>query len=152
MEADVSAVVPPAPYMPPPGWPGLVTVTATVAGVAMADAGIAVVSWFAVMKVVVCFAPFQLMDASEAKLLPLTVNMNPGPPELAVFGTSCITTGTAPGCGWAALGALYPHPKHSSVSNNTEIVFMTFSSQVSASGMIPQGTRRSVSPVSFSCK
>src|SRR5712692_7358048 len=79
MEADVSAVVPPAPYMPPPGWPGLVTVTATVAGVAMADAGIAVVSWFAVMKVVVCFAPFQLMDASEAKLLPLTVNMNPGP-------------------------------------------------------------------------
>src|SRR5260370_11536463 len=104
MGGDVSAVVPPAPYMPPPGWPGLVTVTATVAGVAMADAGIAGVSWFAVMKVVGCFALFQLMDASETKLLPLTLNMKPGPPELAGFRTSFITTGTAPRRGWAALG------------------------------------------------
>ena len=152
MAVDVSADVPPAPYIPPPAWPGLVTVTAIVPGVAIADAGIAVVSWFPVMKVVVCFAPFQLMDASEAKLLPLTVNMNPGPPELAVFGTSCITTGTAPGCGAAALGELYPHPKHSSVSNNTEIVFMAFSNLVSASEMIPQRPRRNVSSVSISCK
>ena len=30
----------------------------------MADAGIVVVSWFAVMKLVVCFSPFKLMIAS----------------------------------------------------------------------------------------
>ena len=95
---DVADAVPPAPYMPPAAWPGLVTVTARLPGVAMADAGIVVVSWFAVMKVVDCFSPFKLMTASWLKLLPLTVNVNPGSPEFAVFGTSCITAGTAPGC------------------------------------------------------
>ena len=64
----------------------------------MADAGIVVVSWFAVMKVVVCFWPFTLMTASWLNLFPLTVNVNPGSPEFAVFGTSCITTGAVPGC------------------------------------------------------
>jgi hypothetical protein len=38
-------------------------------------------------------------------------------------------TGTTPAVGMEALGALYPpHPNHSSVNNNTEIIFMTFSS------------------------
>jgi hypothetical protein len=40
-------------------------------------------------------------------------------------------TGTAPGCGAAAMGELYPpHPNHSSESNNTGIIFMTFSKSV----------------------
>ena len=62
--SDVADVVPPAPYMPPAACPGLVTVTARVPGVAMVDAGIVVVSWFAVMKVVVCLWPFTLITAS----------------------------------------------------------------------------------------
>lgn len=134
MGAETAVIVPPAPYMPPAGCPGLVTVTCTVPGVAMADAGIVLVSWPPLTKVVPCFEPFQLMVASELKLEPLTVSVNPGSPEFAVLGTSCITTGTAPACGAAALGELYPpQPDHRSVSNNTESIFesifMTFSSR-----------------------
>src|SRR5713226_4279230 len=116
--------------MPPePGVPGLVTVTGTVPGVAMAVAGIVAVSWLPVTRVVVCFVPFQLMAAFVAKLLPLTVNVNWGSPEFAVFGTSCETAGITPGCGAMALGELYPHPRPTIVSNNTEIVFMIFSNR-----------------------
>jgi hypothetical protein len=137
---DVAEAVPPVPYMPPAGWPGLVTVTGTVPGVVMADPGIVVVSWFAVMCVVVCFDPFQLMTASELKVLPLTVKVNPGSPAFAVFGTSCVIAGTAPGCCGAALGELYPpHPTHSSVSTNSEIIFITFSSRVSPTGDLAIG-------------
>src|SRR2546427_163016 len=125
MGVDVADAVPPAPYMPPAAWPGLVTVTATVPGVAIFAAGIADVSWFAVKKVVVVCAPFHLMTASWLKVFPFTVNVNPGPPEFALSGESSIIVGTAPGCGAAALGELYPpHPNHNIVSNNTEIIFM----------------------------
>src|SRR4029077_17817100 len=111
--------------MPPePAVPGLVTVTGTIPGVAMAVAGIGAVSWPAVIRVVVCIAPFQLMTAFVAKLLPLTVKVNWGSPEFAVLGTSCATAGVTPGCGPIALGELYPHPRHTIVSNNTEIVFI----------------------------
>ena len=44
MGLDVSANVPPLPYMPVPGEPGLVTVTLTVPEVAMAAAGTATMS------------------------------------------------------------------------------------------------------------
>ena len=119
----------------------------------MADAGIAVVSWFAVMKVVVCFEPLQLMVAAELKLLPLIVSMNGGSPAFAVFGTSCMMTGTTPAVGMGVLGALYPpHPNHSSVSNNTEIIFMTFSRRMSSLGMIQRRCAHSVTTASFSCK
>src|SRR5690348_16000410 len=65
------------------------------------------------------------MTASWLKLLPLTVNVNPGPPAFALSGESSITTGTAPGCGAEALGELYPpHPIHNIVSNIKEIFFM----------------------------
>src|ERR1700682_1921963 len=111
--------------MPPvPGVPGLVTLTGTMPGVAMAVAGIVAVSWFPVTRVVVCFEPFQLMTAFVAKLLPLTVNVNWGAPEFAVLGTSCETAGMTPGCGAMALGELYPHPRHIIVSNNTKLVFI----------------------------
>ena len=108
MALEVSlAVPPPLPYMPPePGVPGLVTLTGTVAGEAMAVAGIVAVSWPPVTRVVVCFAPFQLMTAFVAKLLPLTVNVNWGSPEFAVLGTSCATAGITPGGGDLLLGAL----------------------------------------------
>src|ERR1700687_5817070 len=99
--------------MPPePGVPGLVTLTGTMPGVAIAVAGIVAVSWLPVTRVVVCLAPFQLMTALVEKLLPLTVNVNWGSPEFAVLGTSCATAGITPGCGAMPLGALYPHPRH----------------------------------------
>src|SRR5437588_5478792 len=129
MGAEVSAIVPPEPYIPPAVWPGLVTVTVTVPGVAMADAGIVAVSWFPLTKVV--FEPFQLMVASGLKPLPLTVKVNAGLPAFALFGTSCAITGTAPGCGAEAAGLLYPHPETTIASNNSEINFMTLSNQAS---------------------
>jgi hypothetical protein len=129
MGMEVAAAVPPEPYIPPAAWAGLVTVTATIARVAMAAAGILAISWFPVTKVVLCPEPFQLTIASELKLLPLTVKVNPGLPAVMLFGTSCIITGTVPAEGAVLLGDLYPpHPKDSSVSNSTEIIFMTFSS------------------------
>ena len=124
---DVADAVPPEPYMPPAAWPGLVTVTATVPGVAMADAGTAVVSCLPVTYVVPCFEPFQLTVASELKLLPLTVNVNAAPPDCALGGEKSVMTGTTPGCGVAAeLEEPYPHPSHIIASNKTEIIFMIF--------------------------
>ena len=77
MAFEVSLAVPPPPYTPPePAVPGLVTVTDTVAGEATAEAGIVVVSWLPVTRIVVCFAPFQLITAFVANLLPLTVRVN----------------------------------------------------------------------------
>ena len=140
MALDVSLEVPPLPYMPPePGVPGLVTVTGMVAGDAMAEAGIVAVSWFPVIRVVVCFVPFQLITAVVEKLLPLTVNVNWGSPEFAVLGTSCETAGMTPGCGAMALGEPYPHPRQPIASNNTEIVFMIFSNRKVPVGEVSKG-------------
>src|SRR6185437_5919990 len=134
MDAEVSAIVPPEPYAPPPAWPGLVTVTVTVPGVATADAGMAAVSCFPLTKVV--FEPFQLTIASELKPLPLTVKMNAGLPAFALFGTSSVITGIAPGCGVGAIELPHPtHPEISIASNNTEIVFMTFSNRALTGGV-----------------
>jgi len=86
-----------------PGVPGLVTETFTVPGVAIAEPGITTVSWFALTKVVlVCGVPFQFIVALAAKLLPLTVKVNAGPPEVMLDGTSWVIAGIAPGCGGAA--------------------------------------------------
>ena len=63
--------------MPPPAWPGLVTVTGIVPGVAMADAGTMTTNWFVVTNWVVCRAPLKLTTASWLKLLPLTVKVEP---------------------------------------------------------------------------
>src|SRR5258708_4391985 len=139
--------------MPPePAVPGLVTVTGTIPGVAMAVAGIMVVSWPAVIRVVVCFAPFQLMTAFVAKLLPLTVKVNWGSPEFAVLGTSCATAGMTPGCGAIALGELYPHPRHTIVSNNTEIVFIISSQSRVSIGKLARGKEAGVRRVLLSCR
>src|ERR1700674_1139936 len=153
MALDVSLEVPPLPYMPPePGVPGLVTVTGMVAGDAMADAGIVAVSWFPVIRVVVCFVPFQLITAVVEKLLPLTVNVNWGSPEFAVLGTSCETAGMTPGCGAIALGALYPHPRHIIISNNTEAVFIISSWLRGSIGKLARDKEAGVRGVLLSCK
>ncbi len=116
--------------------PGLVTETCTVPAVAIAVAGIVAVSWFPVTYLVVCCAPFQFTTALLAKPLPLTVKVNPGPPDVAVSGESCVTAGTIPACGAGALGELYPQPKQRIVRQRTDIVFMIFSRRASRFGGI----------------
>ena len=88
MGLEVSAMVPPLPYKPVPAVAGLVTVTVTLPEVAMADAGIATVSWLLLTNVVlaVCAAPFQFTTAFAPKLLPLTVRVNALPPAVALGG------------------------------------------------------------------
>ncbi len=90
----------------------------------MAVAGIVAVSCPAVTRVVAWLAPFQLMTAFVEKLLPFTVNMNCGSPELAALGTNAAMVGLTPGCGAAAGGVLYPHPRPNIVSNKIEAIFM----------------------------
>jgi hypothetical protein len=120
--------VPPLPYMPMPLVAGLVTVTATVAGVAISEAAIVAVSWFALTKVVVRAVPFQLIVPLVEKLLPLTVNMNEGPPEIIAFGASAETAGMDPGCAGMAAFELYPQASVKAVSaasKTVDNVFMT---------------------------
>jgi len=122
--------VPPLPFMPMamPLVAGLVTVTATVAGVAISEAAIVAVSWFALTKVVVCAVPFQLIVPMVEKLLPLTVSTNEGPREVIVFGASAEIAGMDPGgAGMVAL-ELYPHASVKAVSaasKTVDNVFMT---------------------------
>ena len=81
LEVSLFVLLPP-PYGPPRVLlPGLVTVTATVPAVAMAEAGIATVSWFiAGWAVLVCATPSQFTTALALKVLPLTVKVNAGSP------------------------------------------------------------------------
>jgi hypothetical protein len=120
--------VPSLPPMPMPLVAGLVTVTATVAGVAISEAAIVAISWFALTKVVVCAIPFQLIVPLVEKLLPLTVNMNEELPEVIVLGASAETAGMDPGCAGMAAFELYPHASVKAVSAATKTadnVFMT---------------------------
>ena len=114
--------------MPMPLVAGLVIVTATVAGVAISEAAIIAISWFALTKVVVCAIPFQLIVPWVEKLLPLTVSMNEGPPEVIVFGASAEIAGMDPGCAGMAALELYPHASVKAVSaasKTIDNVFMT---------------------------
>ena len=125
---EVSAIVPPLPYMPMPLVAGLVTVTATVAGVAISEAAIVAVSWLALTKVVVCAIPFQLIVPLVEKLLPLTVSTNEGPREVIVFGSSAEIAGMDPGCADMVALELYPHASVKAVSaasKTVDNVFMT---------------------------
>src|SRR5438105_15257466 len=70
MVLEVSLIVLLPPPYGPPGvlLPGLVTVTATMPAAAMAEAGIATVSWFmAGWAVLVCAIPFQFTTAFTVK-------------------------------------------------------------------------------------
>ena len=76
----------------------MVTVTDTLPAVAMAEAGIATVSWFvAGWAVLVCATPSQFTTALALKVPPLTVKVKPGSPWFAVLGTIAAMTGTSPG-------------------------------------------------------
>jgi len=125
---EVSAIVPPLPYMPMamPLVAGLVTVTATVAGVAISEAAIVAVSWFALTKVVVCAIPFQLIVPLVEKLLPLTVSTNEGPREVIVFGASAEIAGMDPGCAGMVALELYPHASVKAVSAASKTVDNAF--------------------------
>ena len=127
---EVSAIVPPLLYMPMamPLVAGLVTVTATVAGVAISEAAIVAVSWFALTKVVVCAIPFQLIVPLLEKLLPLTVSTNAAPREVILFGASAEIAGMDPGCAAMVALELYPHASVKAVSaasKTVDDVFMT---------------------------
>lgn len=91
----------------------------------MAVAAIAAVSWLLVTNVVGAPVPFQFTTALLAKLLPLTVKVNAGPPTCALSGDSSVILGTIPGCGALFLCELYPHAAHCITSQSTQIVFMT---------------------------
>jgi hypothetical protein len=71
-----------------------------------------------------------------------------------VLGTIAAIAGTIPACGAAAmLGELYPHADNSSVSNNTETVFITFLRSGSfLTECLAKDKPASVRPVSFFCK
>ncbi len=86
-----------------PGVPGLVTEIFAVAGVAIAEAGITTVSWFALTKVVpVCAVPFQFTVALVAKFVPFTVKVNARPPEVVLGGVSWAIAGIGPAVGGEA--------------------------------------------------
>jgi hypothetical protein len=71
--------------VPPPGV-GVKTVIDNVPAEAMSDAGIVAVSCVLLTKVVVRFAPLTCTTEAETKLLPVTVNVNPGLPAVALAG------------------------------------------------------------------
>src|SRR5262249_60759450 len=97
LEVSLWMLLPP-PYGPPGVLlPGLVTVTATVPAVAIAEAGIATVSWFMAGRVVACAAPFPFTPALGLKLLPLTVKGETGLPGFAVLGIIAVMAGKSSG-------------------------------------------------------
>ena len=65
--------------------PGFCTVTEALPAAAI-SAVIAAVSWVALTKVVVRFAPFQRTTEPLTKLLPFTVSVKAGPPAAALVG------------------------------------------------------------------
>ena len=71
--------------VPPPG-AGVKTVIDNVPEEATSDAGIVAVSCVLLTKAVVRLAPLTRTTEAEIKLLPVTVNVNPGLPAVALVG------------------------------------------------------------------
>src|SRR3989454_1016756 len=80
--------------VPPPGV-GVNTVTCGVPAVAMSAAGIAAVSWVALMKVVVRAAPFHCTALPFTNPVPFTVSVKPAPPKGVLAGDSEEIVGAA---------------------------------------------------------
>src|SRR5206468_457004 len=78
--------------VPPPGV-GVTTVTLAVPAVAISAAGIAAVSWVALMTVVVRVLPFQRTVELLRKFPPFTVSVNATPPANALPGDRLLTAG-----------------------------------------------------------
>jgi hypothetical protein len=109
------------------------------------------VSCLAVTNVVVKFVPFHFTIEPVAKLEPLTVKMNAGPPAFVLSGDNSAITGTTPGWGVAGVeGELYPpHPKQTKVNSKTATIFMFVSRYPSRN--VPTAWRQVVWGVPFSC-
>jgi len=73
-----------------------ITVTCGVPVVAMSVLGMAAVTCVALTNVVVRLAPFHRTTAPLRKFVPFTVNVNAGPPAVAVFGDSDVSVGAGP--------------------------------------------------------
>src|SRR5216683_212002 len=78
--------------IPPPG-AGFVTVTLTVAAVAISAANIAAVTCVALTNAVVFAAPLKFTTAPLTKPVPLRVSVNAAPPAVALVGESVVMTG-----------------------------------------------------------
>ena len=74
---------------------GFCTVTGAMPAAAISPAGIAAVSWVALTKVVVRFAPSQRTTEPLTKLLPFTVSVKRGPPAAALLGAREVNVGAA---------------------------------------------------------
>jgi hypothetical protein len=74
---------------------GVTTVIEAVPAVAMRAAGTVAVSCVAETNVVANGVPFQFTVEPETKLVPLTVNVNCGPPAVVQVGLSELTVGAA---------------------------------------------------------
>ena len=94
--AETAAAVPP-PYSPP-GVPGLVTVTGTVAVFMTALAGIVALTMVAATNVVFMGAPLNFTTAFELKLLPSTSRVKVELPIAVLGGTRLAIAGIVPGC------------------------------------------------------
>jgi hypothetical protein len=77
---------------PPPG-DGLLTVTVAVPALATSDAGTDAVSWVSLTKVVLNAWPFQSTADEATKLLPLTVSVKAGPPDVTAVGAKEVIAG-----------------------------------------------------------
>ena len=93
MITGVAAIVNVCAFDVPPH--GVTTVTEAVPAVAMRAAGTVAVSCVAETNVVVSAVPFQFTVEIAAKFVPLTVNVNPGPPAVAQVGLSELMVGDA---------------------------------------------------------
>jgi hypothetical protein len=73
--------------------PGLVTVTFKRPAAAMSEARMAALSCVALTKVVVRAFPLKLTVEPLTKFVPFTVNVNPGPPAIALVGEMLVIVG-----------------------------------------------------------
>src|SRR5581483_2416093 len=89
---------------------GSVTVTGTVAGVAMADPGIVASSFEELTKLVCSGTPLKLTTAPDTKFVPSTSSWNPAEPAVMLAGLSWEMAGEE------AFGLEYPHPRPRAVT------------------------------------
>ena len=84
----------------------------------MSDAEMAAMSWFPEMYVVWRTVELQYTIASVPKLLPFTVSINAGPPDVALVGINCVMAGPTPAVIIMLLD-LDPYPPQLAVNKDT---------------------------------
>jgi len=78
--------------VPPPG-DGLVTLTLTVAPVAISDAGMVAESCVALTSTVLSALPLKFTTELDTKFVPVTISVNPALPAITVGGERAVTPG-----------------------------------------------------------